>query len=457
MAGFELRQASLLLTGVGHLPISVPRPRSFGRGGSGRVCEGGLSADSGESGPVLGIAEDAADAETAEWLAHVMPLNMSVWLIHRKTESKRKVQALFNLAGVPLPELNALREIEAANAKRAFRVNEFSATTPSYNTRVLRVTAPGARGSLRDQDAETDSRNAVVFSIDNMEELSTVLDVAPKGTETEFSIDRRMIEARVAFQDTCRWCSGACPATKLNRLVVSGTKSIRPCLNGKAVGRVGEKLEVLRSRLTAITETERRKRSCNTCSARASCSQCLFPYPLTLEEYCHIQRTRAALRGFFDGLVLARGLLDSQLLDPQSGELILTSLCLLREGSIETPRGPIPLNTCVLLGEDKSGATAFIYSHRHQFVAGLPAAAYLGLRSLARQARQTRTASERRSDIRSSDEGNGFSHPAVVLDPSLARDGGTTRNDADAALAGLMLHPPSPTSFTAGHGAPCEL
>ncbi|YCI07134.1 B12-binding domain-containing radical SAM protein (plasmid) [Ensifer sp. D2-11] len=434
MTGFELRQATLLLTGVGHLPISAPRPRSFGRGGSGRLPDDDVAAPLEESGPVLGIAEIAADEETAEWLADTMPLYMSVWLIHRQVERKRNVQVLFNLAGVPIPELNALRETEAANAKRAFRVNEFSATAPAYNTRVLKVMPPGTPGVLHDHDAETDAKEAVIFSIDDMEELSTVLDLAPQGTEAEFSIDRGLINSRVAFQDSCRWCSGTCPATKLNRLLVSATKSIQPCLNGGPIGRVGEKLQVLRSRATAMFETERLKRGCSTCSARASCSQCLFPHPLTVDEYCHVQRTRPALTSLFDGLILARGLLDGQFLDSRRDELIITSLRLLQEGSIETSRGSIPLSTCVLLGDGANDGIAFIYSQRHQFVAQLPTEAYQPLRALVREARQTAGGPTSRN--RSSNEIRKILSPASISAPSLARDIGPILPTASPELNG---------------------
>lgn len=387
MTGLELRQASFLFTGVGHLPVSATRPRSFGRGGRGRVEEGDLPLISDGSGSVISIDEDAADAETAAWLARIMSLDMSVWLVRRKLDSKRKSQALLNEAGVPIPELNDLREIQIENTKLAFRVNEFSSSAPSYNTRVLRVAAPGAPRSLPDQ-SDPDTREAVVFSIDDAEELATVLGMASDGTATEFKLDRRMIMARAAFEDTCRWCSGSCPATKLDRLLISDTKSIRPCQNGNSVGLVGDSLETLQHRLDALTEAERDKRGCATCSAKASCSQCLFPYPSTVEEYCDIQRNRPALRAFFDGLVLVRGLLDSRLLDPQSDDLTITSLCLVREGSIETPRGPVPLSACVLLGSNQDGALAFIYSQRYQFVAEIPPVGYMALRLLARQARQ---------------------------------------------------------------------
>jgi hypothetical protein len=414
MTGFELRQASLLLTGVGHLPLSAARPRNFGRGGSGRVREAEISSAFEESGPVLSIDEEAADSETAEWLARAMPLRMSVWLVHRRKDTKRKAQVLFNFAGTPLSELNALREIEATNAKRAYRVNEFSSSAPPYNTRILTVTAPGTPGSLQGDKAAADSKEAVVFSIDDMEELATVLKMVPRA-ETQFSVDRRIVNSRVAFQDSCRWCSGECPATKLNRLLVSADKSVRPCLDGQPVGRVGEDPEVLRARLMVISETERSRRGCSTCSARASCSQCLFPYPLTVEEYCDIQRLRPAVRGFFDGLILARGLLDSHLLDRQRSELTLTSLCLLQEGSVGTSRGSIPLSTCILLGDGKSGEGAFIYSQRYQFVAELPAVAYLALCALARRARQTATAFDQ-----SFESGPASFDPASILDPSLA-------------------------------------
>jgi hypothetical protein len=408
MTGLELRQASLLFTGVGHLPVSTSQPRSFGRGGSGRVKEGDLSHISDESRSIIGIDERAADAETAAWLAQIMSLDMSVWLIRYKPGSKRKVQAVFNEAGVPIPELNDLREVQIENAKLAFRVNEFSATAPSYNTRVLRVAAPGAPNSLPDQ-YDLDTRETVIFSIDDVDELATVLDMASEGKATELKLDRRMIATRAAFEDTCRWCSGSCPATKLNRLLISDTKSIRPCKNGNSIGLVGESLSTLQYRLDTITEAEGAKRGCSTCLARASCSQCLFPYPLTVEEYCDIQRSRPALTAFFDGVILARGLLDSRLLDPQDGDLTVTSLCLLREGSIETPRGSIPLSTCVLLGSDQQGALAFIYSQRHQFVAELPPAGYLALRVLARQGRQNEAISEGGSSVEST------KHPASAL------------------------------------------
>lgn len=99
------------------------------------------------------------------------------------------------------------------------------------------------------------------------------------------------------LQDGCRWSKGLCPALRLRRVVINKNREILPCINGKPLGTLAENIQELRKNASEIYAKIYEERGCSDCPADSNCSKCLFPYPLSQQEYCNLQRSDLDLSG----------------------------------------------------------------------------------------------------------------------------------------------------------------
>jgi anaerobic magnesium-protoporphyrin IX monomethyl ester cyclase len=95
------------------------------------------------------------------------------------------------------------------------------------------------------------------------------------------------------FLDGCRWSKNLCPALKLQRITISRTGEILPCLTGQPIGDIKDSIQDLRNNARNIYEKMREERKCAKCPADSWCSKCLFPYPIDQEEYCELQKSNS--------------------------------------------------------------------------------------------------------------------------------------------------------------------
>ena len=91
------------------------------------------------------------------------------------------------------------------------------------------------------------------------------------------------------FIGTCKWREGLCPALCGDTLVVSGD-DVLPCYYGKSVGKVGDSRITLQENSQELLHKKETERGCQDCLVRDGCSRCLFPYPLTDNEFCELKR-----------------------------------------------------------------------------------------------------------------------------------------------------------------------
>jgi radical SAM superfamily enzyme YgiQ (UPF0313 family) len=384
MAGFEMRQANLLFTGTGNIGRRDLRPRGNGRGGRGRwIAEEEFTDNEPiESAPVFAVTEAAFDQETARWLACTIPIATNLWLMHSNMDAKRRGQRLLNELSVPVQELNTLRRIENETGITVYCVNELSPEAPPFNTRTLRTIELSHLESDNIAEIRNDKHSVLHLAVEKEEDLALLLDLTPaQSVAGEWLLGPDFVAARSTLQDACRWCSSECPATRGTRWLVSDDKSVRPCLNGGKVGHVGETLAQIIQFTVEMQEIERKHRGCVSCPVRETCAKCLFPHPLSVEEYCRIQKSHPALPALIDGFTLARSLLDNDLLVIGDEPYKLTSLREIRHGGLKVRDTLIPLSSCVLL-EDVVEQTAFIYSQKFEFLANLPPTETAALKAL---------------------------------------------------------------------------
>ena len=379
MSGMEMRQASLLFSGIGQLPGQRARPRKNGRGGSGRTDL--ISQNqSGQSGPVVSVAEASVTQDVFRWLALAMPMNHSLWLSHSSAGGKSDADHLIALHRVSVPELNTLRMTTRSDDVAVYRVSEFSRNAPDENTRHLAFVSLHA---LLAGDPEIPPRSTVVFETDDPRDVSALKALAPlTGFDGRWLITQKFAATRLTARDNCRWCSSGCPASRLERLIVREDSTVRTCHSGDAIGSVGDSMDVLTARTTDLTSAMQIERGCATCSVQDTCAKCLFTGPLSAAEYCTIQTSKPALRAFFDGLAGLQGLRDSETLANEHGDIVLYSLVEM-DGTITGADRVIPLNRCVMI-VPSTGAKTFLYSHQDALFMHLPQEEGLALLSLLR-------------------------------------------------------------------------
>jgi len=95
----------------------------------------------------------------------------------------------------------------------------------------------------------------------------------------------RNIEIRMAQE--CRWHDGGCPALERTGYYAKDVRSFCPVARHVNFGSLDELAEFWEQE----HEKMRLRRGCDSCVVNDSCSKCLYPTPLSEEEYCGIRRT----------------------------------------------------------------------------------------------------------------------------------------------------------------------
>lgn len=88
----------------------------------------------------------------------------------------------------------------------------------------------------------------------------------------------------------CRWECRSTNCKTLETVIVDDQDNIKTCWNGNSIGRVGMPLSEIMENLKKRHQKTRDKRNCVHCPKNRVCAQCIFPCPLSEEEYCHLKR-----------------------------------------------------------------------------------------------------------------------------------------------------------------------
>ncbi|MFX0042746.1 MAG: B12-binding domain-containing radical SAM protein [Candidatus Hodarchaeota archaeon] len=92
------------------------------------------------------------------------------------------------------------------------------------------------------------------------------------------------------FHNLCRWTNNQANCCKLETAIIGKDDSVRLCWYSDPIGNVDTSFaEILQNILNLRKITEER-RKCNECIKKNTCLKCLYPYPLSPEEYCQYKR-----------------------------------------------------------------------------------------------------------------------------------------------------------------------
>jgi radical SAM superfamily enzyme YgiQ (UPF0313 family) len=377
MSSFEMRQVSFLHSGVGQLQRREILPMGYGRGGSGRQRQ----SESDLYQPVVLVAEAAVDEALCAWLRREFPLNMSLWLKEYLPGSREQSQRLMNTAGVPVPELNAIRLDRADRDSFTYRINEFSMGAPDFNTRSLRSRRVST-STLDDIGTGPESlpkRQANILRVEHLDDLNAF--ESWKSHPHTWNIPASIAAARVDIEDSCKWCSGGCPAKSLNRMIIHDDQSITTCHSGDVIGWVGETLETLEIRIGQIQAATELHRGCASCPVQESCAKCLFTAPLTPEEYCARKRDRQDETTLMDGFVALRALLDNGALSLSSGNVTVRPMLAMKGSTIENGGFAYPADEFIFIDQG-DGLESLLFSQRANLSLRLTSDGATALRAL---------------------------------------------------------------------------
>jgi len=92
------------------------------------------------------------------------------------------------------------------------------------------------------------------------------------------------------FQNICRWTNNQSNCEKLETVIIGKDDSIHICWHSDPIGKVGATFSDIIQNLQDLQIKKKERRNCDGCIKNRTCIKCLFPYPLSSEEYCQYKR-----------------------------------------------------------------------------------------------------------------------------------------------------------------------
>ena len=110
-----------------------------------------------------------------------------------------------------------------------------------------------------------------------------LLEVSKSGNSFNYLLERKFLPQ---FQTLCKWMGNQANCRNLETAIIGGDNSIRICWNGDSLGNINTSLSDFRKNVRDLNIKNFKKRNCKECRRKETCIKCLFPYPLSSEEYC---------------------------------------------------------------------------------------------------------------------------------------------------------------------------
>jgi radical SAM protein with 4Fe4S-binding SPASM domain len=141
---------------------------------------------------------------------------------------------------------------------------------------------------------EATDENVIIFSLKDYVDIDQLIKLEKRiSTNGYFFLPPPLNCYNCSFIEGCRWSDYPCNAVNLSRMVIDEDFLIRPCIFGEPIGKIYENREKLIEKLRDLKKREERKRGCERCEIKESCSRCLFPSPLTSKDFCTIRKKHA--------------------------------------------------------------------------------------------------------------------------------------------------------------------
>jgi radical SAM superfamily enzyme YgiQ (UPF0313 family) len=83
------------------------------------------------------------------------------------------------------------------------------------------------------------------------------------------------------MQVNCRW---------LEMVLVDADNNVKTCWNGEPIGKIGTPLPEIVENLENLHKKAENKRGCRDCQKESRCTRCIFPVPISGDEYCKLRK-----------------------------------------------------------------------------------------------------------------------------------------------------------------------
>ncbi|MFX1567431.1 MAG: hypothetical protein ACFFCV_03585, partial [Promethearchaeota archaeon] len=93
------------------------------------------------------------------------------------------------------------------------------------------------------------------------------------------------------FQQLCRWTKNQANCLTLESVIIGNDDSIRICWNSDPIAQLGSSFSDIKLRLEHLKEKSVEKRQCFNCREEEKCVKCIFPYPLSIRQYCEYKKS----------------------------------------------------------------------------------------------------------------------------------------------------------------------
>jgi len=110
-----------------------------------------------------------------------------------------------------------------------------------------------------------------------------LVEISKSGNSFNYLLESKFLPQ---FQNLCKWTGNQANCQKLETAIIGEDGSIRICWNGDSLGKIDTLFSDIRKNLHDLNKENFEKRNCIGCKKNETCIKCLFPYPLSTEEYC---------------------------------------------------------------------------------------------------------------------------------------------------------------------------
>ena len=155
----------------------------------------------------------------------------------------------------------------------------------------LYIKLQNAASALEDyKEGNTSMENLICSdhtTIDTRAIYNLLNEISKSEDSFDYLLERRLLPQ---FQNLCRWTKDQSNCQKLETAIIGDDDSIRICWHSDPIGKVGISFSNIMRNLQHLKKEKVERRKCNKCIKNETCLKCIFPYPLSSEEYCEIKR-----------------------------------------------------------------------------------------------------------------------------------------------------------------------
>jgi hypothetical protein len=321
----------------------------------------------GACGPVLGLSPQAPASAVHDWFSAQLPYTAVVCLMLDGPAPPHNLPGP-DWAGAPF-EVYTLRAVPHEAGGSCWRLDEIAVDAPAQNCMAIRA-LPLAAVDWNDLAGLVDpARQTLLLTADTAGDVLALEALCATGERTgSWKLPLAALESCLSIADSCRWSGAPCPAAEGIRWFIDDTGGLSPCRSSARVGEVGGSPAVLREALQCVERSEMEKRNCAACPVANSCSRCLFPGALGAAGFCEFRRRHPELPALLDGLVLARLLVQANMVPEGTTGFSIHSLRGRLQGELARAGDPVSLSECLLLTLDGTSAAYLCHSRRRLLV-----------------------------------------------------------------------------------------